>query len=181
MAMFIVATRSFRHDDTIEESIDVNVVENLRSSQEYIQNEIATCLYEQKNLKMQLLSLSVSQDHLPFSSNSCASPSKSLRTQRNMQRNSCKRMPLQINSCPLKCSEKNVRGIDELGHNTREEIIPQEINEFHNSSYTTCLERCIVEDGNIKLKRGQKRGENRRKRKKNCFEDGTVVCKRRKV
>mmetsp|Transcript_44192 Transcript_44192/g.44735 ORF Transcript_44192/g.44735 Transcript_44192/m.44735 type:complete len:120 (-) Transcript_44192:1433-1792(-) len=89
--MFVVATRSFRYDDTIKENIDVNVVENLRSSQEYIQNEIATCLYEQKNLKMQLLSLSVSQDHLPFSSNSCASPSKLLRTPHNIQRNSCKR------------------------------------------------------------------------------------------
>jgi len=59
--MFVVATRSFRYDDTIKES---NVVENLSYSQEYIQNERATCLYEEKNLKMQLLSLSVSQYHL---------------------------------------------------------------------------------------------------------------------
>mmetsp|Transcript_17385 Transcript_17385/g.20038 ORF Transcript_17385/g.20038 Transcript_17385/m.20038 type:complete len:130 (-) Transcript_17385:154-543(-) len=129
--MFVVAARSFRYDDTIKENIDVNVVENLRSSQEYIQNEIATCLYEEKNLKMQLLSLSVSQ-YQHSSSNSCASPSKLLRTPHNIQRYSCKRMPSQMNSCPLKCSEKNVRGIDELGHNTRQEIIPQEISEFHN-------------------------------------------------
>mmetsp|Transcript_44192 Transcript_44192/g.44736 ORF Transcript_44192/g.44736 Transcript_44192/m.44736 type:complete len:94 (-) Transcript_44192:1254-1535(-) len=90
-------------------------------------------------------------------------------------------MPSQINSCPLKCSEKNVRGIDELGHNTREEIIPQEISEFDNSSYTTCIEQCIAEDDSIKLKREQKREKNYRKRKKNCFEEGTVASKKKKV